>query len=100
MNAGGESSWKKAIRDAELGEIGLHFHDLRHTSASWMVQAGVPLSNARDILGHKDIRQTLRYAHLAPDHQKDAMAALDTATNWTVTKIVPTPGSGVVAQSL
>ena len=42
-----------------------------------MVQAGVPLNTVREVLGHKSLTMTLRYAHLAPDHQADAMAALD-----------------------
>ena len=42
-----------------------------------MVQAGVPLNTVREILGHRDIKQTLRYAHLAPDHQREAMEVMD-----------------------
>lgn len=42
-----------------------------------MVQAGVPLNTVREILGHKSLSMTLRYAHLAPDHQADAMSAMD-----------------------
>ena len=42
-----------------------------------MVQAGVPLNTVRAILGHKSYSMVLRYAHLAPDHQRDAVRALD-----------------------
>ena len=75
VKAGIKYAWTKATKAADLD--GFHFHDLRHTSASWMVQAGVPLNTVRVVLGHKSLAMTLRYAHLAPDHQADAMAALD-----------------------
>lgn len=64
-----------------VGFDGFRFHDLRHSSASFMVQAGVPLNTVREILGHSDLKMTLRYAHLAPDHQADAMAVMDRVAN-------------------
>lgn len=75
VKAGITWAWAQATKGADLD--GFHFHDLRHTSASWVVQAGVPLNTLRVVMGHKSITMTLRYAHLAPDHQADAMAALD-----------------------
>lgn len=42
-------------------------HDCRHTAASWLVQAGVPLYNVQALLGHESHQTTQRYAHLAPD---------------------------------
>jgi integrase len=69
-------AWAKAIAKADLP--GFRFHDLRHSAASFMVQAGVPLNTVRDVLGHKSIAMTLRYAHLAPEHHQDA---LDAATS-------------------
>ena len=53
-------------------------HDLRHTCASWLVMAGVPLYEVRDILGHASIRTTERYAHLAPENLRAAVNALPT----------------------
>ena len=66
-----------AMRRAGILEAS--FHTLRHTAASWMVQAGRPLAEVKEILGHKNINTTLRYAHLAPEHLRDSMAALDAA---------------------
>lgn len=65
---------------AKAGITDLHIHDLRHTAASWMVQAGVGLYEVAMILGHKNIKQTQRYAHLAPDHLRSAIAHVDLST--------------------
>ncbi len=47
------------------------WHVFRHTFASRLVQAGVPLAKVSAWLGHEDIRTRLRYAHLAPGHDAD-----------------------------
>jgi integrase len=64
-----------AMRGA--GVTGASFHTLRHTAASWMVTAGVPLYEVGKILGHATPLMTQRYAHLTPDHLRNAVAALD-----------------------
>ncbi|WP_420906694.1 tyrosine-type recombinase/integrase [Candidatus Magnetaquiglobus chichijimensis] len=51
-------------------------HNLHHTSAAWLVTGGVPLVEVRDILGHKTIQMTKRYAHLAPENLRISMARL------------------------
>lgn len=55
----------------------LRFHDLRHSFASQLVQAGTPLNAVQQLLGHADLKITLRYAHLAPDNLAGWVAALD-----------------------
>ena len=55
-----------AIRKA-LRASGLHdctIHTLRHTHASRLIQNGLNLYEVRDVLGHADIKTTMRYAHL------------------------------------
>jgi integrase len=53
------------------------FHTLRHTAASWLVQAGTDLYAVGQILGHKTPRITQRYAHLSPDYMAASMGKLD-----------------------
>ena len=52
-------------------------HDLRHTCAAWLVSVGVPLTEVRDLLGHSTIQMTERYAHLAPENVRAAVALLE-----------------------
>ena len=68
---------KAAMRAAGIADA--TFHTTRHTAASWMVQAGRPLAEVREILGHAAMQTTLRYAHLQPRHLRDSMTALDDA---------------------
>jgi hypothetical protein len=58
------SSWEYAVERAKL--VDFHWHDLRHTFASWSVQMGASLQEVKDLLGHSNLAMTLRYAHLAP----------------------------------
>lgn len=53
------------------------FHSLRHTFASRLVQKGVSLYEVKELLGHTDIKMTMRYAHLANDTLRQAVALLD-----------------------
>jgi len=53
---------------------------LRHTCAAWLVSAGVALAAVRDLLGHTSITMTERYAHLAPENIRAAVAVLESAS--------------------
>ncbi|MCC8991195.1 MAG: tyrosine-type recombinase/integrase [Streptococcus sp.] len=55
-------------------------HDLRHTCAAWLVNAGIPLTEARDLLGHASVVMAERYAHLAPENVRAAVAVLERAS--------------------
>jgi integrase len=67
-------SFDAARRAARMPHV--HWHDLRHTYASWLAQAGQPMGAIRDLMGHSSLAVTNRYAHLAPSHLRAAVAAL------------------------
>jgi integrase len=59
-------AFENAVETAELTDF--TFHDCRHHFASWFMMRGRQLEALRAILGHRDIKMTLRYAHLSPSH--------------------------------
>jgi integrase len=74
------TAFTNAVRKTTIQDFRLH--DLRHTFASWLISEGVTLAELRDLLGHSSIKQTERYAHLAPGRLHKAVAVLDTMS-WT-----------------
>jgi len=53
------------------------FHTLRHTFASWLAISGVPIYTIKELMGHKTIAMTERYAHLIPDTEREAIKNID-----------------------
>src|SRR5213080_158164 len=85
------------------GLTDLHFHDLRHTFASQFVMAGGDLYILKEILGHKSITMTQRYAHLSPSYKIKAIDRMNTlwagATPQASTSEVLPENSSVTAAS-
>lgn len=59
----------------EAGLPGLRIHDLRHSAASFMINAGIDLFAVGRVLGHSDHKSTMRYSHLANDTLMKAVEA-------------------------
>ena len=72
-----------------LGLAGVRIHDLRHTFASFLVNAGNSLYEVQKLLGHNDPRTTMRYAHLG---QASLLAAAETVSGFFISR---TSGSGM-----
>jgi site-specific recombinase XerD len=66
---------KRAAVTAGLRDLCLY--TLRHSFISRLVQAGVSLPEVAALAGHRDIRMTMRYAHLAPQHLRQSIALLE-----------------------
>jgi len=60
--------WYKALEMAGIRDF--RFHDLRHTCASYLAQGGASLLEIGEVLGHKQIQMTKRYAHLCVSHKQ------------------------------
>jgi integrase len=68
-------SFRVALGKARIEDF--HFHDLRHTFATRLVQAGVDLYKVQRLLGHKSPIMTQRYAHHYPESLRDGVEILD-----------------------
>jgi integrase len=74
-----ETAWRSAIKRARLENF--TFHDLRHTFASHLIMRGASLKEVQELLGHKNIKMTMRYAHLSQEHKKKAVNLLNGLTS-------------------
>jgi len=72
-----DKQWDRLRAKAGLPDE-MHFHDLRHSAASWLISKGVPITKVSKMLGHADPSITLRiYAHSLPGDQDEVAAAME-----------------------
>jgi len=88
-----KTSFRTACQRAEIR--GVRLHDLRHTAASKMIEAGADLVTVSKILGHASIQMTMRYAHPTPENMRLAVGRLGEILDSTRQK-VDSPPAGVV----
>lgn len=66
-----DTAWRKAVARAKL--VDFRFHDLRHCCASYLAQSGAPLNVIAEVLGHRKLDMSRRYAHLTVETKAKAM---------------------------
>ena len=67
--------FEKALKGAKIKDF--HFHDLRHTAASFLAKGGASLLEIATILGHKTLAMVQRYSHLTKGHTADVLEAMN-----------------------
>jgi integrase len=67
--------WENAVERASIEDF--RFHDLRHTAASYLAMQGCSLIEIAEILGHRDLSMTKRYAHLSTNHLRGVLGNLN-----------------------
>lgn len=67
--------FKQAVRTAGLSDL-IHFHSLRHTFASYLVQSQTPLAEIQKLLGHSSVVTTQIYSHLEEDNLRNATESI------------------------
>jgi len=87
-------SWHSARCEAGLADV--RIHDLRHSYASFLVNAGRSLYEVQRLLGHTQIKTTQRYAHLSHDTLMDATNSVNTALSGMFAPIVSASTGGQV----
>jgi len=68
------TAFEETLRRAGISDF--VFHDLRHVFASHLVMNGIDLVSVKELLRHKTIAMTMRYAHLDPKHKMEAVETL------------------------
>ncbi len=68
------TSWDSAIEAAGIQDF--RFHDLRHTTASYLAMSGATTAEIAEVLGHRTLAMVKRYAHLSSDHVAGVVARM------------------------
>ena len=73
-------TFKRHVRLSGLNPA-LHFHSLRHSFASWLVQDGVSIYAVKELLGHSDVKTTQVYSHLQPEQLHSTVNKIQVSLN-------------------
>lgn len=92
-------NFTKAQKSAKITNL-IRFHDLRHTFASQFMMNNGNVFDLQKILGHTDIKMTMRYAHYSPEHLQKAMQGFELGYSNELTQILPTAFTSSPANSL
>ena len=87
-----KNSFQVAYKKAEIGKI--RIHDLRHTAASRMIEAGINVVDVCEVLGHSDLKITMRYCHASTVNKRRAVEKLGEIYGNSREKVeipIPTP---------
>jgi integrase len=67
--------WEVALKQANIDNF--HFHDLRHSAASYLAMNGASLAEIAEVLGHKTLNMVKRYSHLSHEHTSKVVASMN-----------------------
>lgn len=90
--------FNEALTDAKIKDYSWHCN--RHTFASRLVMAGVDLRTVAELMGHSSIQMTMRYAHLAPQHNRAAVDRLVSVSETRQTRKAVKRGNELVTKSV
>jgi integrase len=88
------SAWDHALKKAGIED--LTFHSLRHTFGTRLGMAGVDVKTIQELMGHRDIKMTMRYSHPTAEHKRKAVELLDQVTSIFTTEEVDRENRKVV----
>jgi integrase len=67
--------WNAALKAAQIEDF--HFHDCRHSAASYLAMNGASLPEIAEVLGHKTLQMVKRYTHLSEAHTTSVVASMN-----------------------
>lgn len=79
------TAWETAVRRAQVENF--RFHDLHHSTASYLAMNGASLLEIAEILGHKTLQMVKRYSHLSEDHKATVLEKMNSKV-WVANKFV------------
>lgn len=72
-----QGGMRRQLKRAGITKSHVTIHSLRHSYATHLLEAGVPLTVLQKLLGHADVKTTLRYVHLSKEAQVDSAAIIE-----------------------